>query len=222
MTSITKTEKIKKIKEATFQIIERSDINNISIYDIARHAKIATSTVYHHYPNIEALLLCIADDVFRDFDHMLANIEKTPRFDNWQAITWSIERAYFQYYQNNPVATKLVLGQHKFYDLRKADFEHDQALGERILKLYQQHFVLPALPNNYNIFAIALQAADKVYSTFYNTTGRNQISSEAGKEGYRLALAYLSVYLPQYLQRIEPTSEPPTEPHHLSHLSQLA
>ncbi len=206
MTPTKTQEKIKKIKAATFELIERGDINNISIYDIARHAKIATSTVYHHYPNIEALLLSIADDVFDDFDILLKKVEAIPSFTSWQAITLEVEKSFFQYYQQHPVAMKLLLGQHKFYDLRKADFKHDQQLGKRIQAIYNKHFNLPELPDSYNIFAIALQAADKVYSTFYNARGREIIQPEAGREGIRLALAYLSSYLPKYLQRVDGTN----------------
>ncbi len=195
-------QKVERIKQAAVELIERGDINTLSIYDIARRAKIATSTVYHHFPNIEALFLAIADDVFASLDIMLSEIEATPHFERWQDITLAIEGAYIHNYQTNKVATKLILGQHKFYELRHADFEHDQVLGKRIRDIYQQHFVLPTLPTNYNIFAIALQAADKVYSTFYNESGHQEISHAAGEEGCRLALAYLSLYLPQYLARV--------------------
>ena len=152
--------------------------------------------------HIEALLIEIANEVFASLNELLDQVEAVPYFEHWSDITRQIEDIYVRNYRENPLAAKLIIGQHKYYQLRQADVQNDHLLAERIINIYSRHFILPALPKNRNVFAIALQAADKIYSTYYNDAGK--IVPEASEEGCRLAIAYLGLYLPHYLQRNAP------------------
>ena len=192
-------QKINRIKQAAITLIKKEDVNLISLYDIARQAHIANSTVYHHFANIEALLIEIANEIFENLNELLDQVEAVLYFEHWSDITRQIEDIYVRNYRENPLAAKLILGQHKYYQLRQADVQNDHLLAKRITNIYSRHFILPALPKNRNVFAISLQAADKIYSTYYNDAGN--IIPEASEEGCRLAIAYLALYLPHYLQR---------------------
>ncbi|MGI9277409.1 MAG: hypothetical protein ACR2PT_21500 [Endozoicomonas sp.] len=72
-------------------------------------------------------------------------------------------------------------------------------MGRRIEGIYDQFFALPPLPSQYNIFAIALQIADKVYAMSHQEYGN--ITPAMAQEGWRAAKSYLSLYLPDQLQR---------------------
>ncbi|WED23435.1 hypothetical protein L3Q72_19540 [Vibrio sp. JC009] len=73
-------------------------------------------------------------------------------------------------------------------------------LGRRVESIYRRFFDIPTLPSSINIFAIALQAADKVYSLSYRE--HHCIEAEMAEEGIRLSEAYLGLYLPHMCPRI--------------------
>ena len=57
--------------------------------------------------------------------------------------------------------------------------------------------MLPALPQDVDIFALAMQAADKLLAVGYQQAGA--LSDPICREATRLMTAYLSVYLPPVL-----------------------
>ncbi len=110
-----------------------------------------------------------------------------------------IEQGFVSYYSENPLVQRILLGQHIYASIRHADAQNDLLLAEHVEAIYRQYFVLPELPTNVNIFAIALQVADKVYSMNYRENG--SIPPEMAREAITLTEAYLGTYLPKNLPR---------------------
>ncbi|UJF19901.1 TetR/AcrR family transcriptional regulator [Vibrio sp. SS-MA-C1-2] len=199
------TEKLNRIDHAVEQLLQRRLAHTISIYDIAKEASIATSTIYHHYPNIESLFYTQIEKVFNDFDLVLAEAIEPTKVNVWQDINRMIESSYVTYYRDNRMAQQLLLSQHVFKSIRHADCENDLRLAKEVEAVYRQYFILPALPKQINIFAIALQVADKVYSLSYREYG--EISDDLASEAVKVTQAYLGLYLPCYLPRVEVKQE---------------
>jgi AcrR family transcriptional regulator len=193
-------EKLNRIHSTAMSLLERREATSISIYDVATESGMATSTVYHHYPNIESLFQHLMDSVFSDFHSILESCIDPDRVHHWSDINRMIETGYVQYYQNNAIAQKLILSEHTFTQLTHSDVENDLLLGKRVESIYREYFDIPSLPANINIFAIALQAADKVYSLSYRE--HCCIRDEMAEEGIRLSEAYLGLYLPYVCSRI--------------------
>ncbi len=63
----SKQDKIDKIKETFIQVGQRKELTEISIYDIAFEGKMSPSTIYHYFPNMNALILNYLDDIFDQF-----------------------------------------------------------------------------------------------------------------------------------------------------------
>ena len=121
MRKVTTEEKLIRIHDAVVQLMERREATDISMYDVAKECGMATSTVYHHYPNIENLFHNLLDDVFIDFDSLLSKCIDAKHVSHWTDINRMIETAYVNYYNNNPIAKKLILGRHTFTELGHAD-----------------------------------------------------------------------------------------------------
>lgn len=194
MRKVTTEEKLQRINQAAFQLMERREATDISMYDIAKECGMATSTVYHHFPNIESLLKSLLDTVFDEFDHLLENCIDENKVTHWTDINRMIETAYVEYYNQNPIAKKLILGRHTFSELGHADTEHDLELGDQVEAIYRQFFDIPKMPEPINVFAICLQVADKIYSLSYREHG--YITSEMASEAVRLTQSYLQLYIP--------------------------
>lgn len=193
-------QRLERIHGAAMRLASQRNVNSISIYDVAKEAAIAASTVYHHYPNIESLICELMNDVFADFLSVLDTAVDADKVLHWSDINLMIEQSFVDYYMSTPLAQHTLLGQHTYATVRHADAQNDLLLGQRVETIYRRHFVLPELPNDVNIFAIALQVADKVYSMNYRENG--EIAPEMAREAIILTEAYLGAYLPKVLPKV--------------------
>jgi len=194
-------DKLERIHIAAKKLVAKRSIVNISMYDVAKEASIATSTIYHHYPNMEALIYKLLDDVFVDFERVLEEAIKPDEIIHWSDINRMIEGGFVRYYSENSIAQKILLGLHIYDSVRHADVNNDLILAFKVEDIYRRYFLLPPLPKDVNIFAIALQVADKVYSMNYCESG--SIPVEMAREAVILTECYLGAYLPRVLPRVE-------------------
>ena len=196
----TRDEKILRIQNAMTSLAKTRKINNISIYDIASEAHMSASTIYHYYPNVEALLYVMMTKVFEDFVDVVKDCLNGHEIVHWKDVNRLLEQSLTNYCDANPIAKKLLYCQHPFVSIKEAARENDKILGEEIEKQYRRYFKLPDLPANINIFIIALEAADSLY--FSQNKEGEPVSDEIIKEAQILTERYLSYYLPDYLPRI--------------------
>ncbi len=194
-------EKLERIHNAARKLVTEQNLINISMYDVAKEASIATSTIYHHYPDMEALIYKLLEDVFLDFERVLETAIVPENISHWKDINKMIEEGFVRYYSENPLAQKILLGQHIYNSVRHADVDNDLILAVKVEQIYRRYFILPQLPDDVNIFAIALQVADKVYSMNYCEFG--SIPKEMAREAIILTEAYLGVYLPNVLAKVK-------------------
>lgn len=197
---VNSQKRIENIITTTIKLMNKHDATNISMYDIAKECGMATSTVYHYYPNITELYKTLLNRIFKDFEFILEHCIDDNKVNCWQDINRMIEVAYIEYYNKNPVAQKLLLSQHGFFELREADIENDLKLGHKVEMIYRKHFNIPKdLPLSINIFSISLQVADKLYSLSYRKHGK--ITNEFANEAINLTESYLKLYIPTMCQR---------------------
>ena len=191
-------ERRKKIMNAARVLITSESISSLSLYDIAHKAEIPPSSLYHFFPKIEYLLQAMAEEVFTAFDECVSRPVAFDEVQHWSDIGFILETRMVEYYQRNNMARALILGQHAHGSILASDHKHDDEMGRQIETIYRQYFQLPPLPTEYNIFAIALQIADKVYAMSHQEYGN--ITPAMAKEGWRAAQSYLAIYLPEQLQ----------------------
>lgn len=197
-------QRLERIHQAAIQLASKRSVDSISIYDVAKEAAIAASTVYHHYPNIESLICELMNGIFDDFTTVLETSVIAEKVHHWSDINRMIEQGYVDYYRQSPLAQHTLLGQHTYASVRHEDAQNDLKLGEMVEAIYRRYFVLPELPKDVNIFAIALQVADKVYSL--NFRERGEIEPEMAREALVITEAYIGSYLPRVLPRVSDTT----------------
>ncbi|MNJ58921.1 hypothetical protein D3C77_545800 [compost metagenome] len=90
--------------------------------------------------------------------------------------------------------------------MTQADRQHDLELGDLMHKLFAQHFQLPALPEDVDVFALAMELGDRVYARSVQLHG--QITARMAEEGMRVFDAYLGLYLPPFLPKHRGASPP--------------
>ncbi|WP_461538713.1 TetR/AcrR family transcriptional regulator [Spongorhabdus nitratireducens] len=192
-------ERRRLIMEVTRELLEYTSTSELSLYQVAEKSGIPPSSVYHFFPKTDVLFQALVEEIFTEFDAILEQPLQTDEIHHWSDIFRQLQQRFVACYRENKYVRDLILGQHVVSSIRHADYEHDNQLGCRIHGHHQQFFQLPPLPQTYNIFAIALQIADKVYSISHQEHGN--ITDTMAQEGLRASLAYLGLYLPQQMMR---------------------
>ncbi len=187
------------IMEATRSLLETTSTSELSLYQVAEKSGIPPSSVYHFFPKTDVLFSALVEEIFAEFDAIVDQPLQAENIQHWKDIFSQLQSRLVTFYREHKYVRDLILGQHVISTIRHADYEHDNKLGNRIHEHHQQFFQLPPLPQEYNIFAIALQIADKVYSISHQEHGN--ITDTLAQGGLRAAQAYLNLYLPEQMLR---------------------
>jgi AcrR family transcriptional regulator len=191
--------RIDSILDAARTLLASEGVASLSIYSVAERAQIPPSSVYHFFASVPALLEALTADVHRAFRACLqAPIELT-RLNTWHDLSRLVEQRMLSIYNDDAAARQLILAQHGLSEVTKADRQHDIELGDLMHKLFEQHFQLPVLPNDVDVFALAMELGDRVYARSIQLYG--QITPRMAEEGMRVFDAYLGLYLPPFLPR---------------------
>jgi hypothetical protein len=117
----------------------------------------------------------------------------------WRDLSRLIEQRMLAIYAADAAARQLILAQHGLTEVTQADRQHDIELGELMQQVFDRHFPLPQLPDDVDVFALAMELGDRVYARSVQLHGT--ITPRMAEEGMRVFDAYLSLYLPPHLPK---------------------
>ncbi len=193
--------RIDSILDAARTLLASEGVASLSIYSVAERAQIPPSSVYHFFANVPALLEALTADVHRAFrECLLAPIEHAS-LDQWHDLSRLVEQRMLLIYNEDAAARQLILAQHGLSEVTQADRQHDIELGALMHKVFDQHFLLPVLPADVDVFALAMELGDRVYARSVQLHG--EITPRMAEEGMRVFDAYLGLYLPPFLPKRE-------------------
>ena len=174
-------------------------VSSLSIYSVAQRAAIAPSSVYHFFPSVPALLQALTSDVHGAFRACLKQPVAHDELNGWRDLSRIIEQRMLTIYHQDAAARQLILAQHGLTEVTRADSQHDLELGQLMHGLFMRHFELPVLPQEVDVFALAMELGDRVYARSIQING--SITPRMAEEGARVVDAYLGLYLPPYLPK---------------------
>jgi len=171
----------------------------LSIYSVAERAGIPPSSVYHFFASVPALLEALTGEVHAAFRACLQVPLDHTQLRDWRDLSRIVESRMLETYAADPAARQLILAQHGLTEVTRADQRHDLELGRLLQQLFARHFQLPALPQDIDIFTLALELSDRVYASSVQQHGI--ITPRMAEEGMRVFDAYLALYLPAHLPK---------------------
>ncbi|MBB4862885.1 AcrR family transcriptional regulator [Pseudomonas nitritireducens] len=171
----------------------------LSIYAVAERADIPPSSVYHFFPSVPALLQGLTSDVHAAFRACLEQSVDHAVLRDWRDLARLVEQRTLAVYADDAAARQLILASHGLAEVTQADSQHDVQLGQAMRKLFERHFELPPLPQDIEVFSLAIELGDRVYALSVQRHGR--ITERLAEEGMRVIDAYLSLYLPPCLPK---------------------
>ncbi|PZW51725.1 TetR family transcriptional regulator [Pseudomonas sp. URIL14HWK12:I3] len=189
--------RIEAILAAARELLAEGGMAGLSIYSVAERAQIPPSSVYHFFASVPALLEALTADVHRVFREALGAPIDGSMLTRWHELSRLIEQRMLDIYNEDAAARQLILAQHGLSEVMQADRQHDMELGALMHRLFDQHFHLPVMPADVDVFALAMELSDRVYARSMQL--HETITPRMAEEGKRVFEAYLGLYLPPFL-----------------------
>jgi AcrR family transcriptional regulator len=191
--------RIDSILDAARTLLAAEGVASLSIYSVAERAQIPPSSVYHFFASVPALLEGLTADIHGAFRQSLQQPIDHAQLNHWHDLSRLVETRMLTIYSEDAAARQLILAQHGLTEVTQADRQHDVELGNLMHELFARHFQLPALPDDVEVFALALELADRVYARSVQL--HDAITPRMAEEGLRVFDAYLGLYLPPFLPK---------------------
>ena len=189
--------RIDSILDAARTLLASEGVASLSIYSVAERAGIPPSSVYHFFASVPALLEALTADIHAAFRASLQAPIEHDSLDSWRDLSRVVELRMLDIYNADAAARQLILAQHGLTEINQADRQHDIELGHLMLDVFNRHFHLPALPDDVDVFALAMELGDRVYARSVQLHG--EITPRMAVEGMRVFDAYVGLYLPPFL-----------------------
>jgi AcrR family transcriptional regulator len=193
--------RIDSILEAARTLLATEGVASLSIYSVAERAQIPPSSVYHFFASVPALLEALTADIHAAFRACLQAPIDHEQLTGWRDLSRLVEQRMLSIYSADAAARQLILAQHGLTEVTQADRQHDIELGHLMHKLFASHFQLPAMPDEVDVFALAMELGDRVYARSIQL--HDEITPRMAEEGMRVFDAYLGLYLPPFLPKRE-------------------
>ncbi|MEX6502015.1 TetR/AcrR family transcriptional regulator [Pseudomonas zhanjiangensis] len=181
------------------ELLAEQGVASLSIYAVAERAAIPPSSVYHFFASVPALLEGLTADIHAAFRACLQEPVAHAELRDWRDLSRIVEQRMLAIYARDAAARQLILAQHGLSEVTQADRQHDIELGQAMQALFERHFALPPLPDDVDVFALAMELGDRVYARSVQLHGH--ISPRLAEEGMRVFDAYLGLYLPPCLPK---------------------
>ena len=191
--------RIDAILEAARTLLAAEGVAGLSIYNVAERAQIPPSSVYHFFASVPAILEALTGEVHAAFRACLQQPIDPASLRDWRDLARVVEQRMLAIYAADPAARQLILAQHGLTEVTQADRLHDIELGQLLQALFDQHFQLPSLPDDVDVFALAMELGDRVYARSVQQHGL--ITPRMAEEGMRVFDAYLGLYLPPLMAK---------------------
>ncbi|MBS0561321.1 MAG: TetR/AcrR family transcriptional regulator [Proteobacteria bacterium] len=188
-------ERYTQLLDAADALLRDREPGELVIQDVATHAGVPLASVYHYFPSNVAVIAGVAQRYIERFEEVLTQPMDHAALNHWTDIVREHARRSTRFFNENPIATKLILGGDGISQLRSLDKESNERLARRYVTTYRRHFVLPDDPILVDRCAIAITIMDAVTSLSYSRHGR--ITPEMAEEAVQARLAYLTLYIPQ-------------------------
>ncbi|MCF5163662.1 TetR family transcriptional regulator [Pseudomonas congelans] len=191
--------RIDSILDAARTLLAEQGVASLSIYSVAERAGIPPSSVYHFFASVPALLEALTADIHAAFRASLQAPIDHDQLTTWRDLSRIVELRMLAIYNADAAARQLILAQHGLTEINQADRQHDIELGHLMLEVFDRHFQLPVLPDDVDVFALAMELGDRVYARSVQL--HDEITPRMAEEGMRVFDAYLGLYLPVFLPK---------------------
>lgn len=187
-----------QLLHAARTLLEKRELDQISLGEVAAEANIPKGSAYHFYGDIKDLYASLLDIMEQE---LLAALDAPvqQRVREWQDIVALLNERGVAFFSASRASTQLQIGPKVPTDLKLRDRQNDAAVG----RIYERHidsvFELPEIPARSTIFFRSVEIADLMFSL--SVLEHGSITPQMAQEATRAMCAYLRCYIPEKLPR---------------------
>ena len=191
--------KFERILDSANTLIAERGVHNFSLYDIADHADVASGSVYHFFPNIEAVFVALVERYDREFKRIVSENVAPDQVVNWSDVLWHHIEKSRHYINSNEQVLILIIGPGQTWQTKQVDTVGDSAIARAMFRNISDYFDLPEEPDTEELLHLSIRILESIWQLSYQRHGR--VTREMQLETFRAMCAYLELYWPKYLPR---------------------
>ena len=192
--------KFEKILDAANALIAEQRSPDISLYDVAKAAGVATGSVYHFFPSIESVFIALVERYDELFAKIIRSIEPQDGLIQWQDLLVLHTERCREFINDSPSALMLIIGPLRTWQSRLVDIMGDARIAQAMVESYERQFLLPQQPQPESILHYAIRMLEGFWELSYQQHGF--VTDEMSRETNRAMIAYLSLYWPRFLSPV--------------------
>jgi len=187
----------RRLLAAARALLAHRDLDELSLADVARAARIPKGSAYHYYGDIMDLYV----QLFTVFgEEMLADVRRPIRSDTtatWTDVVAALVRRCARYFEHHRAARQLLMGPKTPPQLKLRDWRNDLSISRLYEEQIERRFVLPKHRARPAIFFRAVEIIDLMFSLSMLEHGA--ITPEMTSEAIRAVTGYLRAHFPARL-----------------------
>ena len=175
---------------------ERPD-DDVTLAMIAESACVPLPSVYHFFPNRNAIYVELAKRFHEDLA-ALSRMPVDPAPARWQDLVLVRQTRAHDYLNDHPAALRLFMGAGVSVEVRTLDLRGNSSIAALRTEEFRRCFDCRALGGLEDWLANSIGVMDGIWAISYAQHGR--ITDHYLQEGWRACVAYLRTYLPDTLR----------------------
>ncbi len=192
----------KRLLAAARALLGHRDLDEISLADVARAARIPKSSAYHYHSDILDLYVQLIGVLGEE---MLADVRRPihgAASRSWSDIVAALVRRGAHYFGSHRAARELLISPKTPPALKLRDRQSDKLIAKLFEEQIERRFVLPKRRARTAIFFRAVEIADLMFSLSMLEHG--SITAHMTEEAICAVVGYLRTHFPATLPRRAP------------------
>ncbi len=189
--------RFEKLLDSTEILLTEQPDSDISLSLIASKAKVPLPSIYHFFPNKDAILVALAQRYHARLGDM-ARVVLDPPPETWQDIVRRRQRGGVAFLNRHPAALRLFMGAGVSAEVRTLDLQGNAALAALRAAEFRHWFDCRGITDLEQRLAVSIGIMDGVWAISWSQHRR--ITDDLLAESMRASVSYLRCYLPEILQ----------------------
>jgi len=185
------------LQDAAGRLLKAREIDDVSLEDVAREARIPVASAYHFYRDRNSLFAALAARLSERIAAIIARPYSPAQRKDWRTLIQTTLRRVTRHYGKDPAARKLLLDGKTPAEIKLAERLRDQSIGTLMEGIFERYFELPPFAERTAVFFHTVEIADLLLQL--SVMQYRRITPMMERHALIACTAYLQIFLPANL-----------------------